>query len=86
MLWLDVGSIPTRLTLASVVARRPPTAPMTRQVSRARHEACDPPITRFQLSHLTRDFVYDLTKAREQLGYAPTIDLPQGLETVELPA
>ena len=45
-----------------------------------------PPITRFQLSHLTRDFVYDLTKARTQLGYAPTIDLPQGLETVELPA
>lgn len=44
-----------------------------------------PPITRFQLSHLTRDFVYDLRKAREQLGYAPTIDLPAGLETIDVP-
>lgn len=43
-----------------------------------------PPVTRFQISHLTRDFVYDLTKAREQLGYAPAIDLPAGLETVDL--
>lgn len=45
-----------------------------------------PPITRFQLSHLTRDFVYDLTKARDQLGYAPAIDLPAGLETIDVPA
>jgi nucleoside-diphosphate-sugar epimerase len=45
-----------------------------------------PPITRFQLSHLTRDFVYDLAKAREQLGYAPAIDLPAGLETIDVPA
>lgn len=45
-----------------------------------------PPITRFQLSHLTRDFVYDLTKAREQLGYRPAIDLPAGLETIDVPA
>ena len=45
-----------------------------------------PPITRFQLSHLTRDFVYDLTKARERLGYDPKIDLPAGLETVDVPA
>ncbi len=44
-----------------------------------------PPITRFQLSHLTKDFVYDLTKAREELGYAPAIDLPAGLETVDVP-
>jgi nucleoside-diphosphate-sugar epimerase len=42
-----------------------------------------PPVTRFQISHLTRDFVYDLTKAQEQLGYAPAIDLPAGLETVD---
>ncbi|MCW2924576.1 MAG: hypothetical protein JWM98_1980 [Thermoleophilia bacterium] len=45
-----------------------------------------PPVTRFQLSHLVHDFVYDLTKAREQLGYAPAIDLPAGLETVDRPA
>lgn len=43
-----------------------------------------PPITRFQLSHLTRDFVYDLTRARKELGYAPSIDLPDGLETVDV--
>ncbi len=45
-----------------------------------------PPVTRFQISHLTRDFVYDLTKARDELGYAPPIDLPHGLETVDVPA
>jgi nucleoside-diphosphate-sugar epimerase len=44
-----------------------------------------PPVTRFQISHLTRDFVYDLTKATERLGYAPAIDLPAGLETIDLP-
>ncbi len=44
----------------------------------------EPPVTRFQISHLTRDFVYDLTKARDQLGYAPAIDLPAGLETVDV--
>lgn len=44
-----------------------------------------PPVTRFQISHLTRDFVYDLTKARQQLGYEPAIDLPAGLETVDVP-
>ncbi|MCW2928178.1 MAG: hypothetical protein JWM86_2146 [Thermoleophilia bacterium] len=44
-----------------------------------------PPITRFQLSHLVKDFVYDLTKAREQLGYAPAIDLPAGLTTIDVP-
>lgn len=42
-----------------------------------------PPITRFQLSHLVHDFVYDLTKAREQLGYTPAIDLPAGLATID---
>jgi nucleoside-diphosphate-sugar epimerase len=44
-----------------------------------------PPVTRFQISHLTRDFVYDLTKAQTELGYAPSIDLPAGLETVDIP-
>jgi nucleoside-diphosphate-sugar epimerase len=44
-----------------------------------------PPITRFQLSHLTRDFVYDLTKAQRELAYAPAIDLPAGLETIDVP-
>ena len=43
-----------------------------------------PPVTRFQVSHLTRDFVYDLTKARTELGYDPAIDLPAGLETVDV--
>lgn len=45
-----------------------------------------PPITRFQLSHLTSDFVYDLDKARSELGYHPAIDLPDGLATIDVPA
>jgi nucleoside-diphosphate-sugar epimerase len=45
-----------------------------------------PPVTRFQVSHLTRDFVYDLTKARTRLDYAPDIDLPAGLDTIDAPA
>jgi nucleoside-diphosphate-sugar epimerase len=45
-----------------------------------------PPFTRFQLSHLVRDFVYDLTKAERDLGYAPAIDLPAGLTTIDVPA
>lgn len=45
-----------------------------------------PPITRFQLSHLTSDFVYDLGKARGELDYRPPIDLPDGLATIDVPA
>jgi nucleoside-diphosphate-sugar epimerase len=44
-----------------------------------------PIVTRYQLSHVAHDFVYDLTKARTELGYAPRIDLPAGLETVDVP-
>lgn len=44
-----------------------------------------PPITRFQLSHLVKDFVYDLSKAREQLAYRPSIDLPAGLTSIDVP-
>jgi nucleoside-diphosphate-sugar epimerase len=45
-----------------------------------------PPFTRFQLSHLVRDFVYDLSKAERELGYDPAIDLPDGLTTIDVPA
>lgn len=44
-----------------------------------------PIVTRYQLSHLIHDFVFDLTKAREQLGYVdPPYDSPSGLETVDV--
>lgn len=43
-----------------------------------------PIVTRYQLSHLMHDFVYDLTVAREQLGYVdPPYDSPSGLETID---
>ena len=43
-----------------------------------------PIVTRYQLSHLIHDFVYDLTKAREQLGYVDTpYDSPSGLDTID---
>jgi nucleoside-diphosphate-sugar epimerase len=45
-----------------------------------------PPFTRFQLSHIVRDFVYDLTKAERELGYDPAIDLPEGLTTIDVPS
>jgi nucleoside-diphosphate-sugar epimerase len=41
-----------------------------------------PIVTRYQLSHATRRFVYDLTRAREELGYAPDISAPEALATV----
>lgn len=43
-----------------------------------------PILTRYQLSHLMHDFVYDLTKARTKIGYAdPPYDSPSGLETID---
>jgi nucleoside-diphosphate-sugar epimerase len=43
-----------------------------------------PIVTRFQLSHICHDFVMDLTRARDELGYQPPIDAPEGLLTVSL--
>lgn len=43
-----------------------------------------PIVTRYQLSHLLHDFVYDLSKACGELGYIdPPFDLPSGLETID---
>ncbi|MCW2960643.1 MAG: hypothetical protein JWM25_1272 [Thermoleophilia bacterium] len=44
-----------------------------------------PPVTRFQLANLTRDFVYDLTRATEELGYRPQLDAPAAFTTVDVP-
>lgn len=43
-----------------------------------------PILTRYQMSHLTNDFVYDLTRARDLLGYVdPPRDCPSGLRTID---
>ncbi|MCW2956499.1 MAG: hypothetical protein JWO69_1368 [Thermoleophilia bacterium] len=42
-----------------------------------------PPVTRFQLANLSRDFVYDLTRAFDELGYAPPLDAPESFATVD---
>lgn len=45
-----------------------------------------PIVTRYQLSHLMHDFVFDLARARELLGYVnPPQDCPAGLETIDIP-
>lgn len=44
-----------------------------------------PIVTRYQLSHVIRPFVYDLTRAFDELGYAPPVDLPDSLATIRLP-
>lgn len=43
-----------------------------------------PVVTRFQLSHICHDFVFDLTRARDDLGYRPAVDTPEGLLTASL--
>jgi 2-alkyl-3-oxoalkanoate reductase len=45
-----------------------------------------PIVTRYQLSHLMHDFVYDLSRARDLLGYVdPPRDCPSGLDTIDVP-
>lgn len=44
-----------------------------------------PIVTRYQLSHLRGDFVFDLARARELLGYDPPLDAPEALSTIDVP-
>lgn len=39
----------------------------------------EPPLTRYSVGVLARSQTLDITKAREKLGYAPRISLPEGL-------
>lgn len=74
-------------------------APPTRSISfRAAHSigmACEtvyrltgrnaePPMTRFVAAQLAKDHYFDITAAKERLGYRPTVTLEEGLAMLEV--
>ncbi len=46
---------------------------------RATRRRSDPPLSRFVVEHLATAHYYDLTNARRDLGYEPTISIDEGL-------
>lgn len=45
----------------------------------------EPPMTRFVAAQLAKDHYFDITAAKECLGYRPTVTLEEGLQELQLP-
>ncbi len=79
---LDVAGVPqvTR-TVPRPVARA--AAAMTESVWKALRIETEPPLTRFLVSQLSTAHWYDISAARRDLGYEPTVSYAEGMQRLK---
>jgi nucleoside-diphosphate-sugar epimerase len=72
---LDVP--PPRISVSPVLAYA--AASMLESVYRLFHIRRRPPLTRYLVTHLSRDFHFSIAKARRELGYEPCVGVDEAI-------